>query len=253
MQLKPQGRRRAQRGLSIIELMVGFAVGLFIVGGAIKLFVDYVSSNRRLLLETRVNQDLRAGADLVVRDLRRSGYWQSAVSQFWVPTATGVGGSYTANQYRTVDLDGAVTGACPGAPTRQGSNIRFAYAKDADNAVSAPTEQRGYKAENNVLYAYNGAWQAVSDVNTLRVNMTVCEYTTQVPLYETCTCRVRGTCTAAQFQGGGPYAASAPRTTISQYIVTMNAQSQADASVVRSISESVRLVNDAPVGTCPDI
>lgn len=253
MQLTPSTGRRAQRGLSIVELMVGFAVGLFIVGGAVKLFVDYVSSNRRLLLETRVNQDLRAGADLVVRDLRRTGYWQSAATEFWAPSASGVGGSYRENNYRKVELDGAVTGACPGAPTRQGSNIRFAYAKDADNAVSAPTEQRGYKVENDVLYAYNGSWQALSDVTTLRVDMTVCEYTTQVPLYETCTCRVRGTCTAAQFQGGGPYAASAPRTTISRYVITMNARSQADATVLRSLSESVRLVNDAPVGTCPDV
>ena len=40
---------QAQRGLSIIELMVGVAVGLFVAGGAAKLFVDNLSNNRRVL------------------------------------------------------------------------------------------------------------------------------------------------------------------------------------------------------------
>ena len=71
-------RHRGQRGLSIVELLIGLAIGLFIVGGAIKLFVDNLTNNRRLLLETRVNQDLRAAADLIARDLRRAGYWRNA-------------------------------------------------------------------------------------------------------------------------------------------------------------------------------
>jgi prepilin peptidase dependent protein B len=71
---KPSMRLRRQRGLSIIELMVGVAIGMFIIGGAIKLFVDMFGNNRRLLIETRVNQDLRATADIIARDLRRAGY-----------------------------------------------------------------------------------------------------------------------------------------------------------------------------------
>ena len=37
-----------QTGLSIVETMVGLTVGLFIIGGALKLFIDNLDSNRRL-------------------------------------------------------------------------------------------------------------------------------------------------------------------------------------------------------------
>jgi prepilin peptidase dependent protein B len=72
----------SQFGLSIIELMVGVAIGMFIIGGAIKLFVDMFGNNRRLLIEARVNQDLRAAADIIARDVRRAGYWSGAASAF---------------------------------------------------------------------------------------------------------------------------------------------------------------------------
>jgi type IV pilus assembly protein PilW len=68
-------KRTLQQGLSIVELMVGIAMGLFITAGAIKLFVDNLGSNRQLLLETRLNQELRTAADIVARALRRASYW----------------------------------------------------------------------------------------------------------------------------------------------------------------------------------
>ena len=118
---------RRQRGLTVVEMMVGFAVGLFIIGGATKLFVDYLTNNRKLLLETRVNQDLRAAADLVVRDLRRAGYWQNASSLIWVSNASNTGGSYTTNPYRTITV-GTANGS---------DSITYSYAKDSDNAPGA--------------------------------------------------------------------------------------------------------------------
>ena len=68
-----------QNGFSLVELLIGILIGLFIVGGAFSLFLSNLDSSRRLLLEARLNQDLRAAADLVTRDLRRAGYWTSAV------------------------------------------------------------------------------------------------------------------------------------------------------------------------------
>ena len=68
-------RAARERGLSIIEMMVGIVVGLIVVTGIAKLFADYVSGTKRQMLETRVNQELRTAADLVARDVRRAGYW----------------------------------------------------------------------------------------------------------------------------------------------------------------------------------
>ncbi len=66
-------RCQCQRGLSLVELMVGIAVGLFIVAGTVTLATSQLSENRRVLLETQVQQDLRAAADIIARDLRRAG------------------------------------------------------------------------------------------------------------------------------------------------------------------------------------
>ena len=74
-----------QRGLSIVELMVGIAVGLFVVAAASTLVATQLSDNRRLMLETQVHQDLRAAADIITREVRRSGYWNAAPTQLAVP------------------------------------------------------------------------------------------------------------------------------------------------------------------------
>ena len=53
--IDPSLKRRAhtQRGLSIIEFMVGIAIGMFVVGGAVKVFIDLFTNNRRQLVEVR--------------------------------------------------------------------------------------------------------------------------------------------------------------------------------------------------------
>ena len=65
---------RHSRGISLVELMVGIAVGMIVVAGASVMLVNQVNEHRRLMLETQVQQDLRASADLILRELRRAGY-----------------------------------------------------------------------------------------------------------------------------------------------------------------------------------
>ena len=76
---QPWTRSRAtQQGASLVELLVGVAVGLFIVAGATLIVSTQLSENKRLLAETQLQQDLRAAADIMTRELRRSGYWLDA-------------------------------------------------------------------------------------------------------------------------------------------------------------------------------
>jgi type II secretory pathway pseudopilin PulG len=65
--------RRRQAGLSIVELMVGITIGLIVVAAATVLVSTQLAENRRLLLETQLQQDLRATADIITRELRRAG------------------------------------------------------------------------------------------------------------------------------------------------------------------------------------
>lgn len=82
-----------QRGVSLVELMVGITVGLIVAAGASLMAVGQIGEHRRLLLETQVQQDLRAAADLIQQELRRAGFRGQADLGVWAP-ATGVGTPY---------------------------------------------------------------------------------------------------------------------------------------------------------------
>lgn len=59
--------------MSIVELMVGLTIGLIVVAAASLLMATQLTGNRRLLIETQMQQDLRATADIMTRELRRAG------------------------------------------------------------------------------------------------------------------------------------------------------------------------------------
>ncbi len=74
-----KGWRWPVRGLSLVELMVGITIGMFIVAAASMLAATQLGENRRLLLETQLQQDLRSAADTITRELRRAGAASSAM------------------------------------------------------------------------------------------------------------------------------------------------------------------------------
>lgn len=231
--------RRGQSGFSVIELMVGLVIGLFVVGGAIKLFVDYLGRNRTIALEARVNQDLRAAADLIARDVRRAGYWQNAATSVWNSTTS----SFNTNAYRAISV-GTANGS---------SQITYAYSKDNNDAVDAAVEARGFQigADGSLQMKQGGNWQSVTDPNTLSIAMAITEHIETVDLWNGCSCLNDLSCTQASFQTGGANFATRPRAVISDYIVTLTGTSRTDGSVQRSIVERIRVRNDQPAGTCP--
>ena len=243
-------RRRhpqAQRGLSIIELMVGVAVGLFVVGGAAKLFVDNLSNNRRMLVETRINQDLRAATDLIARDLRRAGYWRNAHLQLTQGTD---------NLYSPVAHVSA-------------TEVTYKYAKDNNNTVES-AERFGIKRDvDNAtgrgvleLQVASGNWQQITDPLTVDIPSTGLVIAPVSPvriadLWDACPCLGELTCNDVDFVQDpvtlvkGVYFDTRPRLEIRQYTITVRGQSVAPPTITRQITETVRVRNDAVSGTCP--
>ena len=78
------------RGATLVELLVGLALGLFVAAGASLMAVTQLAEHRRLLLDAQVRQELRRSADLVQRELRRAGYWRQARSGVWSTTQAGI-------------------------------------------------------------------------------------------------------------------------------------------------------------------
>jgi type IV pilus assembly protein PilW len=231
-----------QAGVSLIELLVGVAVGLVVVLGAVLLMTNALGGNRRLLLETRVNQDLRTAADLVARDVRRAGFWRNAASGVFSASGTAV----TANPYTEISLNSGV--------------LEYQYARDADNTIQ-DGERAGFRLTDGVLEFRNGAgdWQPITDPRIVTITaLTISEVSPAriVELFSYCSCLTKLTCNAAQFQDStlSPnYVSSRPRMTVRQFDVVLAGQSTADASVQREVRETVRVRNDRFTGNCPAV
>jgi type IV pilus assembly protein PilW len=216
----------SQRGLSLVELMVGVAVGLFVVAGATMLVANQLGDNRRLLLETQIQQDLRAAADIVARDIRRSGYWGSAQTGVWYAGSPGV----TANPYTT--LAPAVSGAAA-------SSVAFNYSRGVENNAIDAIEQSGFQLVNGVIQMrVGGNWQPLTDDRTLRITNFQATMTAS-PITLSC------------FLPCGAMVNCPPTQTVREVEVVIEGRAVVDANVRRSVRSNVRLRNDLVAGACP--
>lgn len=220
---------RAVRGLSLVELMVGVAVGLMVVAGASFVAVNQLGDNRRLMLETQLQQDLRATADLVARDLRRAGYWGASETGVW----QGDDPTVTANPYVTI---------VPDAGDDPVSQVDFSYSRDIteDNLVDDDKEQYGFLLESGVVkMMVGGVWQALTDTNVIeitRFDIAVQPQTVQQACFKEC-------------PGGGT--ACWPTQTVRRYVIVVEGEARSDPNVRRSVRESLRVRNDTTTGACP--
>lgn len=217
-----------QRGLSLVELMVGVAVGLFVVAGATLVVSNQLGDNRRLMLETQIQQDLRAAADLIAKDIRRSGYWGSAQTGVWHAAAVAV----ASNPY--TELQGVTSGVAASA-------VRFGYSRGVENNVlDDATERSGFRLNNGAIQMYTGgAWQALTDSTTLRVtNFEVTLNSRDVNLSCFNPCPVGAV-------------ACPPTQTVRDITVLIDGTAVHDPSVRRSARTNVRLRNDVVTGACP--
>lgn len=214
----PAPSRRVGRGLSLVELMVGIVVGLFVVAAASMLVSSQLGENRRLLLETQVQQDLRATADIIARELRRTGAWNES----W----NGLAFAGSPAQYNALNA----VSAAASVPT---SDITFGYQRSMFQVG-----QWRFFLSNGVIRTKvdpgpNVPLQDLTDANVMVVDafqVTMVPLTTvRIPCPKLC-------------PGGG--VDCWPEQTVHEFVVDITAHARADASVVRSIRSRVRQRND---------
>jgi type IV pilus assembly protein PilW len=211
-----------QRGLSLVEMMVGIAVGLIVVAGAGALVANQLGDNRRLLLEAQVQQDLRAAMDIVTRDLRRAGGWtDTARLAVWAPGAPAQANPYTA----LAPASAAAT------------QVDYNYYRNA----GSPTAY-GFRLQGGVLQTLLGGWQDLTDARAVRI--TAFSVTPRsapaapVPCPRVC-------------PGGGSACWTSVNVNVRELVVDITGQAVSDPAVQRSLSTSVRLRNDEVEGACP--
>lgn len=227
--------KRLSSGMSIIELMVGLAIGLFILAGASSLFVNNAIYSRKILLESRINQDLRAAMDLITRDLRRGGYWANSLAG---TVAGGSLGTATTNPYSAVST--------------QSSQINYAYTQDTENnALDIDTEQFGFRLNSGTLQMnIGGTWQAVTNVEIMSIpsnGFTITPTETTIDIRAAC----EKTCTDTIFAPSVPTSTqNCPRIQVRTYNIVLKGISKADSTIERSLRSQVRVRNDAILGSC---
>ena len=220
-------RRPVRRGLSLVELMVGLVVSMIVVGGAISMMVRLQTTTWRLLYETRLNQDLRAAADLVARDLRRGGFWGNAIQG---TLAVGAGSSVAQNPYAALSNSSS-------------DGVSYRFSRDAtENNTLDDAERFGFRRHDGVLQMQtaNGVWQDLTDDKNLLV--------TALTITPTLTTLALGSLCSKPCAAGTP---NCPVSTVRSLAVTLTGQSVRDSAMVRSINLTVRLRNDESAGQCP--
>ena len=230
------------RGWSLVELMLAIGLGLLLLTMVLQLVSGHVDEQRRMLLESRLTQDLRTAIELISRDVRRSGYWADVSGGVWDsgrPTAT-----LTANPYRGAALTGPAA-----APW-----LGYSYSRDlTEDHVNSNQEKFGLRlntAAQVIEWRLSGSavapderdhWQAMTDPALMQVTrLSIRLDETRQSLLAHCpntVCGTRPDCPPERVQR--------------RVRVEVDAQDSRDSRVQRQQSTEARLRNDEVVGACP--
>lgn len=236
-----------QRGLGLVELMVGITVGLIVAAGASMVAVNQINEHRRLMLETQIQQDLRAAADLIQQDLRRAGFRGLPEQGVWSPpSAVGTSAEKpatvaTANQFvemvKTKDADEV--------------SLTYLYAKEESTGVPADAEHYGirWSKGKETLYVQIGSpggagnWQPITDPESIRItdfNIDIESKPVDLPDFcdKPCSPAVAG-------------APACPTYEVRRVKFTITAEAKHDAKVRRTLSNVGRMRADVINGNCP--
>jgi prepilin peptidase dependent protein B len=218
-----------QHGLSLVELMVGMALGLVIIAAALLALTQQLQASRSLVQEARLMQDLRTTADLMTRDLRRAGHWADAASGVW----------HAAHPAPLTN---------PHQDTRMASDtVDFSYSRDSRETNGLDSQAHlGYRLRAGAIDMQLGAgpWQALTDSGTLLITeLRITPHTERVTLAELCA----QPCP----ENAAPASTCPPEQVQRRVDVLITARSAHNAQLSHSLQTSVRLRNDGLVGSCP--
>ena len=206
--------KHQQKGLTLIEMLIALVLSLLVTGMVISMFTSSIGGHAQAIRTMRLNQDLRIAMDMMVRDIRRAGYW--------------AGTNVASNPHAT-----ALSGGLPISIT--GSNcVVVSYDLDGDSDTSVE-EFFGYRLNGLELETtksssatgtqpdctgtFSAGWEDLLDTNTVQIDTLTFE--TYPAL-------------AASF-------AASPNKTV---LITLEGTSRLDPNIKTVLSEEVRVRNE---------
>jgi len=171
-------RLHTQRGVSLVEMIVGLALGLVLLAGVLAVFGSQVASSYRMLGSSKLQQELNALMLVMSNDIRRAGYWASAGSTTLDANPFSQVGSTVLEVHDDMTGDtNQVDGN--GIPDDTGTCVVYAYDatyRSGNTAGLDNTDLFGFRLNNGVVEmrqqgdttgttnsCANGTWQSVSD------------------------------------------------------------------------------------------
>lgn len=136
-----------QAGFSLIELMVGMAVGLIMLAAVVALATSVLRTNAETVTVAKLTQEGRAIGDLVSRELRRA--------------------RYSGNYRQFVGAAGTIPNAFGNIDILSGGNcVRFAYDTDDDGALDVNEVKVISLSGGAVYFAQYSAYTAATCTTT---------------------------------------------------------------------------------------
>lgn len=153
--------RRTQSGFTLVELMIGLALGAFVVLGVLGATTGMLRGD--MLAQARLDQELRSAAFVLERELSRSGYTGAAAQ------ALRAGADGWSNPFALLDV------STPGC-------VRFAYDLNENGMLDTaePDERQAFVLADGALLrrtggdefdcdTARGAWEPLTDAATVTV------------------------------------------------------------------------------------
>lgn len=132
-----------QSGLTLIELLVGMAVGLIVVGAIMASYINTLRISSGTIQSSRLNQEMNAIMNIMANDIRRAGYWGGSIDAVATNPFSQIGS--TALEVHTwdgtTDTDTGFQG--------NGNCIVYSYDLDMDGIrdTTGPNEGFGFRWE----------------------------------------------------------------------------------------------------------
>lgn len=264
--------KKQQKGLSLIELLIGLLVGTIVAAGAISVFTGSVKSSGDNINLTRLNQDLRAMMDIMERDIRRAGYVTSDPATNLASVSNNPFFNPVNPLFQTVS-GGAITDI---AVYDGGNCIVYAYNRDDDAnndgvtdeipSVVDNNEQLGFRLNNGELEMrqsgttnanctdVNNSWQSITEPE---VEITTLTFALAIAVLNVTDTDANGTMDSGDDNGNGSCDSGEACNTCTRngspdpaclYIrtltITLAGRLRDDPTVTQTITERVRVRND---------
>ncbi|NRP15273.1 PilW family protein [Marinobacterium sp. xm-a-152] len=153
-------RMKFQSGYTLIELMIGMAVGLIVLSGALFLYLQIFNVSKTTLASTQLNRELSILLDTMSGEIRRHGYSAQGSNSYYQTTSSA--------------LDVNVSGDC----------ILYGYDVNSDDETNVSSDpkvlpdQKGFKLLDNVIYTKSGSldgcddsdWTAFTDKTVMNIS-----------------------------------------------------------------------------------